>query len=139
MAAIPGWAYLTIGIAVSVLSKIVEKVSKKPGTFALFFWVGILFLVVGLVKLVLKKNKKEQKNISPAEQFAPVNFQQRQNMQSQNPSSTNFSQGQHHISRIANPQQRVQHPSIISCPSCGTRHYDYAHYCMRCGTHLRRR
>ena len=44
---------------------------------------------------------------------------------------------QHHIHKV-NPQEINPHPSIISCPACGTRHYDYAHFCMKCGGKIKR-
>jgi uncharacterized OB-fold protein len=61
--------------------------------------------------------------------------------------SSNFSQGQHEIHRVS--PQRAQSPmsqapqavhlSIIACPLCGTRHYDYAKFCMQCGTRIKKR
>ncbi|MBN2459877.1 zinc-ribbon domain-containing protein [Candidatus Woesearchaeota archaeon] len=35
------------------------------------------------------------------------------------------------------PGQGQQHLSIITCPACGTKHYSYANFCMRCGTKMR--
>nr|MCK4929845.1 hypothetical protein [Nanoarchaeota archaeon] len=48
-------------------------------------------------------------------------------------------QGQHEVHRATQqPTQQSQHLSIIACPACSTRHYDYARYCMRCGTRIKK-
>jgi len=148
MAAIPGWVYILIGVLMSVFSKIIEG-NTKPGTFTLFFWVGIFFVVVGIGKLVFKGVFKKEQNASgtpPLDQpLAPQNTDQRhqayaqqaQHLQThrQFQQNTDFSQGQHQVHRTA-PQQQ-QHPSVIACPACGTRHYDYANFCMRCGSRIK--
>lgn len=160
MAAIPGWAYIVIGVLMSAFSKLVEA-KTEPGTFKLFFWIGILFILIGVGKYIFKRNKKEplahhQLQQHPQQSQQP-HLQQRQQQHQQlhpqqqhqgayqpqqSPAETNFSQGQHHVNRVAQQQaftQLDQHPSIIACSACGTRHYDYARYCMQCGTKIRRR
>ena len=46
-------------------------------------------------------------------------------------------QGEQHVQK-ATQQQHPQHVSIIACPACSTKHYDYARYCMNCGTKIKR-
>ena len=50
-------------------------------------------------------------------------------------------QGQHqrHIQPVRqdNTPSAAQHPSVISCPACGIKHYNYANFCMICGTRIR--
>jgi hypothetical protein len=158
MAAIPWWAYLGSGIIISAVSKWVEAKSE-PGDFALFFWIGILFIVVGVGKVIVKYLfNKEKKQPQPGHRQHPAyqanhraagqhssQHQAHPNAQHQNPQHPSQQQSQHpaqqgqvqhHIS--AAHQQPAQHPSIISCPICGTRHYDYAIYCMKCGTKMKR-
>jgi ABC-type nickel/cobalt efflux system permease component RcnA len=145
MAAIPWWAYLGSGIAISIMSKIVEK-NSKPGSFALFFWIGILFIVVGVGKLVFKYVLRREKNAS-------INAQNMQHAQpARHPAHHPLSQhappsgirmhhfqGQHQVSKATNQQVRIQESSIIvPCPACGTKHYNYANFCMRCGTKIKR-
>jgi zinc-ribbon domain len=153
MAAIPGWAYILLGVFISIFSKIVESKST-PGTFKLFFWIGIVFVVIGIGKLVFK-SKKEQNtlgmsstdpllNTPPLDQpLTPQNTsrqypayaQQAQHLQThrQFRQSADFSQGQHQVHRAI----QQQHPSVIACPACGTMHYDYANFCMRCGSRIK--
>lgn len=168
MAAIPGWAYVVIGVLMSAFSKLVEA-KTEPGTFKLFFWIGILFILIGVGKYIFKRNKKEplaynQLQQHPQQSQQPHQQQRQQQQQyqrqqtrlqshsqqqhqgayqsKQSPVETNFSQGQHHVNKVVQQQpitQLSQHPSIIACSACGTRHYDYARYCMQCGTKIRRR
>jgi hypothetical protein len=155
MAAIPGWAYLLSGIAISVFSKIVEK-NSKPGQFALFFWVGIIFIVVGVGKLVYKyvfrKEKKDSSVIHhPIHRQAAMhqrqsshnlgashNLSQHQQPLQQTQQMHHF-QGQHQVSKASQQQVQMQESSIIvPCPACGTRHYNYANFCMRCGAKIKK-
>ena len=134
MAAIPGSAYLIIGILMSVFSFIVQRKTHIL-TFWFFFAVGIIFFIIGIGKQLFKNEKSEsvdeplnQPNVSQLRQP----FQQQQAI---NPQNMNFSQGQHNIHKV--PHQPEQHVSVIACPACGTRHYYYARYCMQCGTRIR--
>jgi len=169
MASIPGWAYIIIGIAMSIMSKIVESSSKKPGNFGLFFWLGIVFIVVGVGKLifnaVFRKGKKPAKEPTlrpayaqqphPQQRYHSHHAQQHQVIQNpqdiqaqpQNSSPPahhrlvhqQFNpQTQHHVQRAQSQAQPQQHQSIVACPACNTRHYDYANYCMRCGTRIKK-
>ena len=145
MAAIPGWVYILIGVLMSAFSKIVESKSE-PGTFKLFFWVGIVFVVIGIGKLVFKSKKEQNIGMSTADPLLnPQNMrpqhqayaQQAQHLQThrQFQQNADFSQGQHQVHRAA--QQQQQHPSVVACPACGTMHYDYANFCMRCGSRIK--
>lgn len=62
---IPGIAYIIIGLFMSGLSGYVYKFIPKPdGTpnmsMALFFFIGILFIIVGFIKLFFKKMDEEK-------------------------------------------------------------------------------
>jgi len=66
MAAIPSWAWLAIGLVISLTSWYVEM--------TLFFWLGLVFIVIGIMKLAAgfmlgeKETKQEKKtvhNLSP--------------------------------------------------------------------------
>lgn len=62
---IPGIAYIIIGVFMAGLSGYVYKFIPKPdGTpnmsMALFFFVGILFIIIGFIKLFLKKMDEEK-------------------------------------------------------------------------------
>jgi len=149
MAKIPGWVYVIVGVVISVISKLVES-KTKPGQFKLFFWLGIIFVIIGVFKLIAKyifKMGVEEKDRKTAHHRDQMHANARTHgMQNQSqfrphhdyssPHELQHMQGQHHISE---PDQRPsrQDSSIISCPNCSTRHYSYADFCMKCGTKMK--
>jgi hypothetical protein len=161
MAAIKGWVYLFFGavmIAGSQLGPIETKTGHKP--LWIFLYIGILFAIIGIGKYIFRRgSKNSRKGQSPipgsGNQAKPLNrimtqeqmHQQRQAQRHANQpfnqqtspyyqeQPTNFFKGQHQLQQAG--ERPVEHPSIIACPMCGTRHYDYAHYCMRCGTRIK--
>jgi len=112
---IPGSAYLVIGLAVAILSYIIDK-----DRFFLFVLIGCIFAFVGVIKVFSRAVKKK-----PAKSGAHPQQQQHQGQQRQA------------------YQQSPQHPPhhythyVKFCPSCGqaVRNTDY--FCSRCGTVLR--
>jgi hypothetical protein len=149
MAAIPGWAYLIIGAGMSIMSKYVEK--KSPASkFTLFFYVGIIFIIIGVFKIIIKSVFKKEKNqVQPPHHRAHRQNTAKnmnvnpylQNQQPINPQNNQMQhmQGQHHISNATQNQIARQESTIIPCQSCGTKHYSYANYCMLCGSKLNKR
>ena len=62
---IPGWAYIGIGVLVSGISGYVYKFIPKPTgepnmSMALFFFIGMIFIIVGVIRLSFKKISVEQ-------------------------------------------------------------------------------
>lgn len=51
-----------------------------------------------------------------------------------NPSNTPNARGYHEVHKAQHPK----HMSIVACPLCGTKHYSYASYCMRCGARIKK-
>jgi hypothetical protein len=160
MAAIKGWVYLVFGavmIASSQIGKIDAKTGHKP--LWVFLFVGILFVIIGIGKYILKRDSKiEQKEPVPNPENqtqvmhpqhrtrhrvqhtqAHQSISQQSNQAFQQPvmshSSMKLSSGAHHVQKAS--EQLAEHASIIACPLCGTRHYDYANYCMKCGTRMK--
>jgi cytoskeletal protein RodZ len=191
MTAIPGWAYLASGLAITFFSKWVEAKSK-PGELALFFWIGILFIIIGVWKIIYKyifrkeKNSLDKSNNSHQSsfnnQFNSANHSNKAHVNHH--SNSHHSNAMHHpnatqntstihnsnnttnhhnhtaptlshyhnakVNNAVNKNQNFsstspvitkanspQHVSIISCPFCGTKHYDYANFCMKCGKKLK--
>ncbi|MBS3147574.1 hypothetical protein J4219_01690 [Candidatus Woesearchaeota archaeon] len=73
MAAIPWWAYLCIGLFVAIAS------AQIGGSISLFAWVGLLFVLVGIAKLVVlfilspreKKKPVQQAHYQPRASLCP--------------------------------------------------------------------
>lgn len=150
MAAIKGWVYLIFG-AVMIVSSQLVKYDDGTKPLRVFLYVGIVFVIIGIAKYVHKRKPEEEQNQNAANQTitqeqvhqqrrvhhstrSNQSFNQQTSPLFQQPPS-NFSRGQHHLKQVR--EQPMQHASIIACPMCGTRHYDYAHYCMRCGTRIK--
>jgi hypothetical protein len=148
MAAIKGWVYLILGAIMTVSSQLVkDKEGTKP--LLVFLYIGILFIIIGIGKYIFKRGAKNEQNTKPVNQpIAREQMQQQRRAQhhgshpfnqqinsSSQQQPSNFFRGQHQVKPAG--EQPVQHASIIACPLCGTKHYDYAHYCMRCGTRIK--
>jgi Tfp pilus assembly protein PilE len=148
MTAIKGWVYLIMG-AIMIASSQLVKYEDGTKPLRVFLYVGILFVIIGIGKYIIKRGAKEEQNSQPVNQAmtqeqmhqqnraqhrAHQSFNQQINSSSQQEPS-NFFRGKHQVQTAG--KQPVQHASIIACPLCGTRHYDYAHYCMRCGTRIK--
>ena len=148
MAAIPGWVYLILGIIMILASQLIkEPDGSKP--MLVFLYVGIIFIIIGIGKYIFKavfrkedkksmqKHKLEQGYINTEHRghqhvIHPQHQQHKQYQQSSHPVSNK--QGYHEIHEAQHPQ----HMSIVTCPLCGTRHYSYASYCMRCGARIKK-
>lgn len=149
MAPIPGWVYVMLGIFMTAASQLIKREDgSKP--LIIFLYVGILFIVIGFGKYIFKakSRKKQEKPVStkhPSHHAVHPHHQRahppqpRQAVHHRVSHSQTPSQSQHHVQRVSQQQsQQTQHPSIIACPACGTRHYNYANYCMKCGTKIRK-
>lgn len=74
MAAIPWWAYLGVGLFVAISS------AQIGGSISLFAWVGLIFVIVGIAKLIVlfvlnpreeKKQAVHQTHYQPRAQLCP--------------------------------------------------------------------
>jgi len=121
--ALPWFVYVVVGVLVSGYAKLVQV--KNPGNTAmtLFFYIGIVLVLVGFGKLGIRKTvKKEEKEqrVEKASFARELSDQQR---------------------RWEREQQRsLYHPAqhnIIVCPRCGTKHYATSNFCHKCGARLK--
>jgi hypothetical protein len=120
---ISGWAYIIIGIGVSVYSHIVRTANPEHGAMTLFFYLGIIFAAVGAGKILLgRKNKEATIAERRVEDDYTRKLQQQQRL------------WREHVQR--EERTPAQH-SIIGCPKCNARNYSTANYCYQCGTQLR--
>lgn len=81
---IPGWAYLIVGILVAALSGYVYKFVPKNGqpnmAMAVFFFIGIVFISIGVIKIFFRRIESVQasnfdREIKEATRVQPNNTQ----------------------------------------------------------------
>lgn len=117
MTSIPGIAYVVIGAFVTIYSQAVMRMTKEQGTgMQIFFYVGLVLLVVGGIKVALKYLKKEKKPVHKVEHVTP---------------ETKEMKAPHHIAAHSKPQHH-----IIHCTKCGTKNYSTSNFCHKCGQAL---
>ena len=111
MAQIPSWLWLIAGIAIIFFSK------YMGGKVEMFFWVGLVFAVIGLAKILVSyithkgETKTEESGVGAP--FYPSGTA---------PGSAS-SPGQTAIMRF--------------CPRCGSQIYPTGYFCHKCGLRLR--
>ena len=160
MSSIPGPMWLIIGIAIAVMSKLGPM--KEEPIFKFFFYVGILFFVIGLIKIIIpKEKKKKDENIninnqtvngfnpfkSPEEQGINVDgtpynknnpHNLPQNNQQRQRTNQNYNQNNQNNQRYQQQtqQQSQSHNNITYCPMCNTRNLSKSKFCHMCGARL---
>ena len=108
---IPGWLWLIAGIGISILSKVIAgKDNANVAAMTLFFYVGLLFIAIGIFKiiLILILNKKSEK--SSYEKIVKK------------------------ATSEVNNQNRFR---IVYCDNCGSKNYAFFNYCQHCGKKLK--
>lgn len=111
MAALSAWVYIFVGGLVSGVSFYINE-QKGDGSFTLFFYVGIVFFVIGLAKLLIRVmlGKKTKMPVEP--HYAQQRVQpQRKTHQHQ-----------------AQQARRTHH-----CRKCGAPLSGYGRFCSKCG------
>ena len=114
MVSIPGWAYLIIGAGMSWYARFVGNrlVQSAGGStqillMKLFFWIGIVFLFVGIGKIGMKHFVRKA---DPGE------------------SAMSSTQGVY---------KGTKRPNVVGCPFCRGQTYGHARFCHRCGGRLK--
>lgn len=122
MAKIHGLTYILIGLIIVVTSWITDR--QK---FILFVYTGLVFVIIGIVKLTFTRKIGGPEIVQNAPKTAQnTNIQQPLPQQYENtqPSYTS----QHNIKHKA-PRK----PNFKSCLRCGYRMQFYDKYCSKCG------
>ena len=115
---IHGLVYLVIGIAMIAITLFVQ--SKVQGSSIVFFiYVGIVFLIIGIYKLVTKYILGKEKNENITKELG---LHKRKYMKE--------------LLHNNDYTQNTGNKKIILCPNCSAKHYDTSNYCHKCGTKL---
>ena len=117
---IPWWTYLIIGVAMSIISFFSDRDSLR-----LFIYIGYLFGVVGVIKLVLKLFSEKQKKHT-------VHHQQHSQHGHQ---AAHPAQHAYYHPHVQRPRRQVQQHV---CPRCRSPIQTTDNFCSGCGQQLRR-
>lgn len=110
---IPGWFWLIAGIAMAIYAQVILTRTQSTTAMKLFFYVGLLFIVIGIFQLVVKTilNKSPSKKIEKK-----LNNNRVEKKVKSNVKETKF--------------------VIFHCPRCGAKNYNTFNYCQNCGYKL---
>jgi hypothetical protein len=165
---LPGWAYILVGLVVGGVSAYMYKFVPKDGqpnnAMAFFFFVGMIFILIGIVKVFFRRvdtieDARFEQTISQTsrnrveehvKRMHQTNMQAPRQQQDTHPSqqtAQHSTQHQAHHSNYAKShpyhgiqsttQQRPAQPTIIQCKKCGSKNHSTSNYCHVCGNRLR--
>lgn len=165
---IPGFVYIIIGVFVTGLSgyvyKFIPNADGSPNmSMAIFFFIGVIFLIVGFTKVFLRKIGQIQD-----EDFNKMSEELRKSRNEQDKSKSHPQQApihnvshEPHKNRIeeqldemekrsysqTHPYPGVQSPqapapqrsgiSLVVCKRCGDKNTSTSNYCRGCGNRLK--
>jgi multidrug efflux pump subunit AcrB len=102
---IPGWAYIIVGALIAIVSGVIYKDVPKDGApnmaMAFFFFVGMIFILIGMAKFFFKK----------AEFGAPIILEKQESKARQAETIQHTNRVEQHISRLY--QQNAQNTPPI--------------------------
>ncbi len=130
MTKISGWVYLIIGAFVSGYSRYIQSKITSPG-LTLFFWAGVIFIGIGVFKIVLSFIFKEKKIIDSTSL----------SIQDKIVNNLGFAKDipKYDSEKINKERELIlnKNRGIVACPKCGTKHYSNSNFCHICGTRLK--
>jgi len=128
--------FLIIGGVMATISKIIllQKNSEHEAAMNLFFYIGIIFLITGLIKLLVKKYKEG--SFSKTETKIAENLAGQDAIVLGKDSRTRARYEQRIQERKIVNQGKNEKPQIITCPVCKTKNYSTSNYCHMCGAKL---
>lgn len=132
MTKISGWIFMAIGAGVSLFSRYVQK--RGGEGMAIFFWVGVAMIGIGIFKVavgfILKDEKKKAEEEEQKKSRNPFQrFGLNKDLEKVDSKKIEIERQQ--------AMNKVQQTSIVNCPTCGTRHYSNSNFCHMCGSRLR--
>ena len=120
---IPGWAYILVGVIVSGFSAYAYKYFPKNGepnpAMALFFFVGMIFILVGIVKIFFRKldvetdavqipKQADTSHANKVQSYIDKAYSQTNNKNAQH--NHNHAQAQHHTQVHHTSEYAKSHP-----------------------------
>ncbi|MEM4260378.1 MAG: zinc ribbon domain-containing protein [Candidatus Woesearchaeota archaeon] len=141
---VSGILYIIFGIFIGIISRIIYTANHKM-VFLIFFWIGILFIIVGAFKLVMKKYNQKNDEIVKKYIENGRNIEMERKIAS---AKRTQPYQQHKITQqyqISHPQrgyqvahqQQSNQPNYVTCFRCGTKNHVNANFCNYCGNKIR--
>ncbi len=111
---IPGWLYLIFGAIITGYSQFLlnSKGLEKNTVFQFFFYVGLIFIAIGIFKLIIRYALGEKKKKI----------------------DNDFAYG-YNLEKTSNNQNNKY--KLITCPKCQAKNYKTYNFCYKCGSRLR--
>jgi amino acid transporter len=129
---LPYWLFFIVGGLISGYSSFIMVKGEESNVPAMkfFFYIGLLFILIGIIKALIKFFSKNEENFANnISGVSRINAVEKRilgtnNTNKYNPKTISTTQ--------TNPN------TYIYCSQCGNRCFSDSIYCSRCGTRLRR-
>lgn len=131
---IPGPVYVIVGAAVVLMSVFIGVNSGLLEKFALFIFIGAIFIFVGFFKIILKDKKAADlraHHAHPHHVPHPAPPIPQAGVHQQHPHNA-----QHHQT-AAHQQHHIQHSQVVRCSGCNVKLHPLFKFCPNCGQKLR--
>lgn len=116
---IHGAVYVVLGILMSLYARFIQVKTQKS-SMALFFWLGIGFIIFGIFRLITNYVFKDNSKVKSREPSGLEKLKrERENFLNKASGSSALQQ------------------SIVACSRCGTKHYSNSNFCHICGASLK--
>jgi len=119
MAAISGIVYLIIGAGIAYLSRYIEKDGLN---LELFYWIGILFITIGVFKIIFRFiTRRPKKKIKELPALEPIHVEK-------------------DVTPPPQPKKQQKEPDYSKypkyCPKCRFLYSQNSNFCSKCGSQL---
>ena len=117
---LPWWSWVVVGLLISGYAKTVEVKTSASG-MTLFVYVGLGFVLFGLKKVALMKQRRTEQERLRLEQARYRQALQREQVRQE---------------QVMTPRPAPEHRMVV-CPRCGAQQFSTHQFCFRCGMRLR--
>lgn len=131
MTKISGWVFMIMGAAMALFSRYIQN--KGGQGMALFFWVGVIVIGIGVFKIalhfILRSEKEKEENVKKKYTNPLQKLGLNKDLEGVEGDGLEREKQQ--------AMRKIQETSILICPACGTKHYSNSNFCHMCGTRLK--
>jgi ribosomal protein L32 len=133
MAKIHGIVYMIVGAIVALVSWKIDY-----NDLLIFFYIGILFLVIGLFKIFMSLARKDEVNQSVAQEEKPHHLRHIREGSKQHHTVNQHNRAQYHPQRQhqQNTHTARQQVQYKRCKNCGNPARLHDNFCSNCGYNI---